>query len=205
MVLLCNVRAVVVDLPEIRRRTVTAMVDCKLCYLHKDDMKTMCERYPELALRLKRCARTETKVNKKGRKFIAAMAEAASGGAPIRGMTTASSFRYANADAANVSGHSLHAHRVHTTHAAESFLPMNNATAGAQQVAAAAAAAAAVSEQLRQQLAEQATMLKAVLATQEQLVAAVARLESRGGDATVAATETATPGATGQPEAVAGP
>ena len=68
----------------------------------------------------------------------------ASGGAPIRGMTTASSFRYANADAANVSGHSLHAHRVHTTHAAESFLPMNNATAGAQQAAAAAAAAAAV-------------------------------------------------------------
>ena len=189
-----------VDLPEIRRRTVTAMVDCKLCYLHKDDMKTMCERYPELALRLKRCARTETKVNKKGRKFIAAMAEAASGGAPIRGMTTASSFRYANADAANVSGHSLHAHRVHTTHAAESFLPMNNATAGAQQAAAAAAAAAAaVSEQLRQQLAEQATMLKAVLATQEQLVAAVARLE------TVATTETATPGATGQPEAVAAP
>ena len=61
---------------EVRRRTVQAMVDSKLCYIHKDKMHTVADRYPELALRLKRCARTEIKVNKKGRKFMAAMQEA---------------------------------------------------------------------------------------------------------------------------------
>eukprot|EP01046_Picozoa_sp_COSAG06_P035882 COSAG06_NODE_3904_length_4788_cov_6.258691_2_plen_230_part_00 len=44
------------------------MVDCKLCYIHKDALATIAEKYPELALRLKRCSRTSEKVNKKGKK-----------------------------------------------------------------------------------------------------------------------------------------
>ena len=53
---------------EIRRRTVQAMVDCKLCYIHKDNLAEVAALYPELALRLKRCSRTEVKINKKGKK-----------------------------------------------------------------------------------------------------------------------------------------
>jgi CRP-like cAMP-binding protein len=63
---------------EVRRRTVTAMVDSKLCFIHKDALKRVAARYPELALRMKRLGRAEAKVNKKGRKFHAALTEAMS-------------------------------------------------------------------------------------------------------------------------------
>jgi CRP-like cAMP-binding protein len=131
---------------EIRRRTVTAMVDCKLCYLHKDEMKSMCERYPELALRLKRCARTEVKVNKKSRKFMAAMAEAAAG--PI---SSGSSFTSK------------------TQKLMQAWLPTGSP----------ASPTAADTGQLQRQLEEQAAMLKSVLRAQQDLVAAVERLEKR--------------------------
>ena len=49
---------------EVRRRTVQAVVDSKLCYIHKDRIRMLAERYPELALRLKRCARTDLKVRR---------------------------------------------------------------------------------------------------------------------------------------------
>ena len=58
---------------EVRRRTVTAMIDSKLCFIHKDALKGLADRYPELALRIKRLARAEAKVNKKGKKFHEAM------------------------------------------------------------------------------------------------------------------------------------
>ena len=132
---------------EIRRRTVIAMVDCKLCYLHKDEMKSMCERYPELALRLKRCARTEVKVNKKGRKFMAAMAEAAAG--------------------PTSSGPSFT-----TSKLLQAWLPTGSTGLPASPTAAA-------TEQLQSQLEEQAAMLKSVLRAQQDLVAAVERLEKR--------------------------
>ncbi len=148
---------------EIRRRTVTAMVECKLCYLHKDDMKSMCERYPELALRLKRCARTETKVNKKGRKFIAAMAEAA-GGPSFPGPR--STYPGTQASPAPASTTSLQL--------MQSLLPTG-------QPVSPTAATAGASEQLQKQLAEQAVMLQSVLRTQQSLVAAVERLEKRDG------------------------
>lgn len=63
---------------EVRRRTVTAMVDSKLCFIHKDALKRLADRYPELGLRMKRLARAEAKVNKKGRKFHEALTEAMS-------------------------------------------------------------------------------------------------------------------------------
>eukprot|EP01043_Picozoa_sp_COSAG02_P024418 COSAG02_NODE_1333_length_13206_cov_221.257801_10_plen_262_part_00 len=142
---------------EIRRRTVTAMVECKLCYLHKDEMKSMCERYPELALRLKRCARTETKVNKKGRKFIATMAEAARG-ASFRVPTSGSGIP-SPADMAPLQ-------------LMQALQPTGYPTSPT-------AASAAATEQLQKQLAEQAVMLQSVLRTQQSLVAAVERLEKR--------------------------
>ena len=43
----------------------TAMVDSKLCFIHKDAVKKLADRYPELALRIKRCSRAETKVHNK--------------------------------------------------------------------------------------------------------------------------------------------
>ena len=140
---------------EVRRRTVTAMVECKLCYLHKDEMKEMRERYPELALRLRRCARTETKVNKKGRKFIAAMA-AASG----------TSFKELLADPTG-----------DPTRASSALAQLRVPSPTASSPTAAA------TEQLQKQLAEQAGILNSVLATQQELVAAIKRLEK--GDATV--------------------
>eukprot|EP01051_Picozoa_sp_SAG22_P004230 SAG22_NODE_221_length_14781_cov_82.531490_15_plen_192_part_00 len=45
-------------------------------YIHKESLVKVADRYPELSLRLKRCARTEVKVNKKGRRFMEAMQEA---------------------------------------------------------------------------------------------------------------------------------
>lgn len=53
---------------EVRRRTVTAMVDSKLCYIHKDNVLRIAEKYPELVLRLKRCCYAGERVNKKGKK-----------------------------------------------------------------------------------------------------------------------------------------
>jgi CRP-like cAMP-binding protein len=61
---------------EVRRRTVTAMVDSKLCFIHKDAVKGLAARYPELALRLKRMARGEAKSKKKGRKLQEALDKA---------------------------------------------------------------------------------------------------------------------------------
>ena len=145
---------------EIRRRTVTAMVECKLCYLHKDEMKSMCERYPELALRLKRCARTETKVNKKGRKYIATMAEATGG--PSFAVPRLSSSGSGSPDPTDIVPLQL----------MQALLPT-----GAP--ASPTAASAAASEQLEKHLAEQAVMLQSVLRTQQSLVAAVERLEKR--------------------------
>jgi CRP-like cAMP-binding protein len=58
---------------ELRRRTVTAMTDCKLCFLNKHAIKELGSSHPELALRLRRCTRTEAKVNKKGRRYQEAM------------------------------------------------------------------------------------------------------------------------------------
>jgi hypothetical protein len=52
---------------------VRAMVDSKLGYIHKDALKVIAEKYPELALRLKRCSRTQIRVNKKSKKFVEAM------------------------------------------------------------------------------------------------------------------------------------
>lgn len=146
---------------EVRRRTVTAMVDCKLCYLHKDGMLSMRERYPELALRLKRCARTETKVNKKGRKFIAAMA-AASGGSFVDSAT------WANATSPSSA----------TSLQAQSFLSNSSSL----YPAGTAPPTAAGTVQMQKQLTEQASILQSMLATQQELVAAVERLEK--GDAT---------------------
>lgn len=63
---------------EVRRRTVTAMTDCKLCFITRDALEPLKLKYPELALKLKRCARFNRKqaVNKKGRKFKEALHEA---------------------------------------------------------------------------------------------------------------------------------
>lgn len=142
---------------EIRRRTVTAMVDCKLCYLHKDEMKNMCKRYPELALRLKRCARTEVKVNKKSRKFIAAMAEA-SAGTSFRARSTIASGLANGADVTDIN----------TSAVMQSLLSSEtNRTS------------AAATEQVQKQLAEQAAILRSLLQTQQTLVATVERLEKR--------------------------
>ena len=54
---------------EVRERTVTAVTDCRLVYLEKDDLEKLKKRYPELQLRVKQCARVGRHVNKKGRKF----------------------------------------------------------------------------------------------------------------------------------------
>lgn len=62
---------------EIRRRTVTAVTDCKLCFISKKNMVSLKEIYPELALRLMRCTRTEKgRVNKKSKKYRAALGAA---------------------------------------------------------------------------------------------------------------------------------
>ena len=42
---------------EVRTRTITAMTDSKLCFVTSDDIKELRERYPELALRMKRFAK----------------------------------------------------------------------------------------------------------------------------------------------------
>jgi hypothetical protein len=128
---------------EVRRRTVTAMTDCKLCFLSKNEVHSCASSYPELvswlpsvgshahmahtmacrdgyilaastgaagparacvqclhacihhvpvcygpqALRLRRCMRTEAKVNKKGRKYKEAMRGACTfAGAPLHSL-----------------------------------------------------------------------------------------------------------------------
>lgn len=54
---------------ELRERTVTAVTDCRLVYLEKDALEKLKQRYPELQLRVRQCARVGRHVNKKGRKF----------------------------------------------------------------------------------------------------------------------------------------
>lgn len=62
---------------ERRRRTVTAMTACKLCFITQDALHKITPKYPELALRLKRCARfSKRQVNKKGKRFKLAQEEA---------------------------------------------------------------------------------------------------------------------------------
>jgi|EP01047_Picozoa_sp_COSAG01_P025597 CRP/FNR family cyclic AMP-dependent transcriptional regulator len=63
---------------EIRTRTVTAMTECHLCFFEKYRMQAVKQQYPELALRLKRCARVRKNqtINRKGIKFKATMEEA---------------------------------------------------------------------------------------------------------------------------------
>ena len=62
---------------ERRLRTVTAMTACKLCFITQDAIHKILPRYPELALRLKRCARfSKRQINKKGKKFKLAQEEA---------------------------------------------------------------------------------------------------------------------------------
>ena len=63
---------------ERRRRTVTAMIECKLCFISKDSLHKILPKYPELALKLKRCSRFNKQVNKKGKKFKMALREATS-------------------------------------------------------------------------------------------------------------------------------
>lgn len=65
---------------EKRRRTVIAMTDCKLCFITRDALGKMLPDYPELALKIKRCARCDKRhtVNKKGKKFKMALQEAGS-------------------------------------------------------------------------------------------------------------------------------
>ena len=58
---------------EVRERTVTAMTDCRLIYIERVDMERLKRRYPELALRLKQCARVGRRVNKKSKRFKAAV------------------------------------------------------------------------------------------------------------------------------------
>lgn len=62
---------------ERRRRTVTAMTACKLCFITQDAMHKIMPKYPELALRLKRCARfSKRQINRKGKRFKLAQEEA---------------------------------------------------------------------------------------------------------------------------------
>ena len=62
---------------ERRRRTVTAMTACKLCFITQDAMQKIMPKYPELALRLKRCARfSKRQINRKGKRFKLAQEEA---------------------------------------------------------------------------------------------------------------------------------
>ena len=60
---------------EVRRRTVTAVVDCRLAYISKDAVNDLGAAYPELALKLAQCGRIDTKVNRKGRKYLQTMLE----------------------------------------------------------------------------------------------------------------------------------
>jgi len=46
---------------EIRARTITAMTDSKLCFITAEDIKELRERYPELALRMKRFSKVGKK------------------------------------------------------------------------------------------------------------------------------------------------
>ena len=62
---------------ERRRRTVTAMTACKLCFITQDALEKIMPKYPELALRLKRCARfSKRQINRKGKRFKLAQEEA---------------------------------------------------------------------------------------------------------------------------------
>ena len=161
---------------EVRRRTVTAMVDCKLCYLHKDEMKTMCDRYPELALRLKRCSRTETKVNKKGRKFLQAMNEA-SGGVRVSNLLGAS-FNLKNL----TGGASPVARAASFDSSRDGFSDGASPTAQSGPGLVSPTSPVAMTAAMQAQMVEQAATLKAVLATQEKLMAAMERMERRSGD-----------------------
>ncbi len=69
---------------ERRRRTVTAMIECKLCFIARDSLYKILPKYPELALKLKRCSRfNKNQVNKKGKKFKMALREATSAPLPV--------------------------------------------------------------------------------------------------------------------------
>jgi signal-transduction protein with cAMP-binding, CBS, and nucleotidyltransferase domain len=69
---------------ERRRRTVTAMIECKLCFITKESLNKIMPQYPELALKLKRCSRfNKNQVNKKGKRFKAALREATSSPLPF--------------------------------------------------------------------------------------------------------------------------
>jgi len=64
---------------EVRMRTVVAMTDCQLCFLERAKIMQVKAQYPELGLRLVRCARVRKNqtVNRKGRHFKKTMDESA--------------------------------------------------------------------------------------------------------------------------------
>jgi len=79
---------------EERRRTVTAVTDSKLCFITKEALEQIKPKYPELALKLKRCARFDKRrqVNKKGKRFKMALHEATSSPLPGLSSPSASTF-----------------------------------------------------------------------------------------------------------------
>eukprot|EP01043_Picozoa_sp_COSAG02_P018984 COSAG02_NODE_901_length_16056_cov_52.549477_10_plen_716_part_00 len=76
---------------EVRRRTVTAVTSCKLCFLHADDVDKVKAKYPELSLRLLRCGVRSGKT--KGGKFRDAMVDAAELGVDIKPNKKKAAFR----------------------------------------------------------------------------------------------------------------
>ena len=67
---------------EVRRRTVTAVTACTLCFLRASRIHHITSVYPELAMRLRRCGAHSGKT--KGKRFTEAMGHAAEGGIDIK-------------------------------------------------------------------------------------------------------------------------
>ena len=146
------------------------MIDSKLCFIHKDALKGLADRYPELALRIKRLARAEAKVNKKGRKFHEAMDEASK----LRNSL-------ATAAAVNILSTSTHNNKDRSSASAHGSSPSSLVLPGSTR---SNALAQSMQEQLARQqrqlteqsvqLTEQKEMLKTMMASLREIQASVA-------------------------------
>ena len=67
---------------EVRRRTVTAVTACKICFLRASQITGIARIYPELAMRLRRCGARSGKT--KGKRYREAMEHAQEGGLTIK-------------------------------------------------------------------------------------------------------------------------
>lgn len=161
---------------EVRRRTVTAMVDCKLGFIHKDAVHKIADKYPELALRLKRCSRTEVRVNKKSKKFVETMAAAHK--SPVYKTSVSAALSKAFGLPAVAPPEDAPAPMTSAISAPASF-QLGGTDSTVSTAGRSSASVETLASDMNEKFAEHTTMLRSMMETQAKLLAAVEQLQQR--------------------------